>query len=461
MDERVRGLLKKLPVLGALLAILVQGCGPQIQTTVDRGDGTVPEAAPYRSPMARTAVARFDCKAAKCYGEIGYGLADMLSTALFRSGMFVVLERGEGLYDIQRELNLSREGYTDPGKAPTAGKMEGADILIMGAITEFEPDASGFAAGGVIVPYSVPFLGGVAVEKDDAYIGADIRLVDVASGRIIHATRVEGFASSYRVGITTGTIALGAGFSTYQNTPMEKAVRVMLDNAVKEIALRIPRDYYRYNSQGEEILSYVTPPRVPPKRTEKHGRAYETQPRTRGGAQFHPGQEVVFAENYSRYHIGDIPGSMNVSSGQIEVAEFSNARWLRCLSDVRMAKRIDLSRDFSIEFTVYKPQSSPNLHFSLGSNIDSPERITWGEDITWKGKKLISYRVQTGLTHHFALERRGDTLKVFVDDRLLVDEPLMAGREGHRRDGFLLTAEYVNVSKGEELLITDLRVAYY
>ena len=34
---------------------------------------------------------------------------------------------------------------------------------------------------------------------------------------------------------------------------MEKAVRVMIDNAVKAISNLVPQSYYRYNAQGEPI----------------------------------------------------------------------------------------------------------------------------------------------------------------------------------------------------------------
>ena len=149
----------KIASIGLTLA-LTYACGPQIQTTVDTGGPTVQETITYEGPKARIGVPRFDCKAEKCGGDIGFGLSDMLSTALFKSGRFVVLERGEGLSEGQRELDLSESGYVDKSKAPRKGLMEGADVLVMGAITAFEPKASGTRAGGVVVPFNVPLLGG-------------------------------------------------------------------------------------------------------------------------------------------------------------------------------------------------------------------------------------------------------------------------------------------------------------
>jgi curli biogenesis system outer membrane secretion channel CsgG len=449
-----------------LTIVIISGCGPQIQTTVDTGGPTVQESITYEGPKARIGVPRFDCKAEKCGGDIGYGLSDMVSTALFKSGRFVVLERGEGLSEVQRELELSESGYVDKSKAPRMGMMEGADVLVMGGITAFEPKASGTRAGGVVVPFNVPLLGGVAVKKNEAYIAADIRLVDVRTGRIINATTVEGLASRYKVGgiggFVAGTVALGAGFSTYKNTPMEKAVRVMLDNAISEISKLVPQDYYRYDNRGQEISSYQPAYPSTPMKQDLRAKATSPPPAIISGSRFSPGRETVFSEDFSSYDIGDIPKTLTVKSGQIEVAEFSNSKWLRCLSDVRMIKTVDLSRDFSIEYTVYKPQGSPSMNFYIGSNTDSPEKLSWREDVTWKGTPLTSYRVETGQTHSFAIEKKNGNLKIFVDDKLLINEPALVEAGGAKsRDGFLFETENVNVSRGDELLITNVKIGYY
>ncbi len=169
----------------------------------------------------------------------------------------IVLERGEGLEEIKKELNLSQSGYVQQSKAPQIGLLEGADILVVGAITAFEPNASGIGGGGIVIPFKVPFIGGAAVSKKEAYIAADIRLVDVRTGRVINATKVEGKASSWKIGGGTGTVigsvALGGALGTYKNTPMEKAIRVMLESAINAIAQMVPENYYRYSANGQPI----------------------------------------------------------------------------------------------------------------------------------------------------------------------------------------------------------------
>lgn len=222
-----------------------------IQTTsVQTTQQNVNEVVKYNGPKARIAVAKFDCRAAKCYGHIGEGIKDMLVDALVKTGKFIVLERGEGFEAVKEEIDLGKSGYIQKGKAPQKGLMEGADILVTGSIVAFEPKASGIKGGVGALLSKIPAIGGVKIGKNDAYIAAIIRLIDTRTGRIISSTRVEGKASSFSIGglggWLAGSIGLGGGLEVYRNTPMEKAVMVLIDNAVKEIEKYIPENYYRY-----------------------------------------------------------------------------------------------------------------------------------------------------------------------------------------------------------------------
>ncbi len=243
-------------LLGFLIGVLLLAAScvsSGVETKVETTGPTVNQVLTYQGPKARIAVASFKCKAANCQG-IGEGIADMLATALFRTGRFIVLERGEGLKAIQQELDLAQSGYVRQNQAPKVGQMEGADILVIGAITAFEPEASGTEGGGIVIPYKVPIFGGARLKKKEAYIAADIRLVDVRTGRVINATTVEGKASSWKaqgvLGGVIGDVALGGGLGMYRNTPMEKAIRQMLYAAVNAIAQMVPENYYRWGENN-------------------------------------------------------------------------------------------------------------------------------------------------------------------------------------------------------------------
>jgi curli biogenesis system outer membrane secretion channel CsgG len=239
-----------LVVIGLILgALFLNSCATDgITTNVQSGNQNVNEIASYNGPKARIAVAHFRCKAAKCSSGIGSGIKDMLVDSLFRSNRFIVLERDETFKDVQKELAMENGKYFNKKQGPKGGHLERADILVTGAIVAFEPNESGTSGGiGSVIG---GILGGIGAKSKNAYIAADIRLVDVATGRIINSTRVEGKASSFSVGGLggglIGHVPLGGAFRVYKNTPMEKAVMVMLDNAVKSISRLIPERYYRY-----------------------------------------------------------------------------------------------------------------------------------------------------------------------------------------------------------------------
>ncbi|WP_169311180.1 CsgG/HfaB family protein [Thermodesulfatator indicus] len=434
----------------------------------------------YKGPKARIAVASFKCKAAKCSGQIGNGIADMLATALFRSGRFIVLERGEGLSAIKEELALGQSGYVRPGAAPQAGQMEGADILVVGAITAFEPDAGGFGAGGIVVPFKVPVIGGVKVGKKEAYIAVDLRLIDVRTGRVINATTVEGKASSWKIGGLGGgifgDIGLGGGLEMYKNTPMEKAIRVMLNNAVEAIAKLVPENYYRWGQEGA-----VKP--VPQAPAVSSSNIVGGQPANIVGGQpasggivggaenFVPGKKVLFQEDFSEYNLGDIPTKIRIVEGQVEVASFSGKKWMRALAGGRVIaeKKIKLPANFAVEWEVYfsKPRSGFGHAMFLGParNPFSKDVLHWASDWSyprWSDKEIRTVKLQTGRVYHFAVQQKDGMIKIYVNGRRVYQEPLgIMGATMPNRDQVTFGIWGYNPAEGYECLITNIKITAY
>jgi len=235
-----------------LLALSFCGCASMMQPTasVDNNAGAQP-LPPYSGPKARIAVADFDVKAAKATGEIGDGLREMLVTALVNSNRFSVVER-QALDAVMQEQELSASGAAEQGKGgPQRGKIKTADLVITAAVTEFEPQASGGAAGigggGGIGSGILGGLLGAALNK--AHMALDIRIVDTSTSEVITATRVQGQASDIAGGVMAGFFGgwgLGGGLSAYANTPMEKAIRICIIEAVRYISQAAPPSYYKY-----------------------------------------------------------------------------------------------------------------------------------------------------------------------------------------------------------------------
>lgn len=234
------------------LFIGLTGCETMSQPTaqVDNNAGVAP-LPPYSGPKARVAVADFDVKAAKAHGEIGTGLREMLVTALINSNRFSVLER-QALSAVMQEQELSASGAAQTGAGgPQRGKIKTADLIITAAVTEFEPQASG-GAGGIGGGGSVGsgVLGGLlGATMNKSHMALDIRIIDSSTSEVLAATRVQGQASDVSGAIMAGFLGswgLGAGLSGYANTPMEKAIRVCIIEAVRYIAQTVPPTYYKY-----------------------------------------------------------------------------------------------------------------------------------------------------------------------------------------------------------------------
>lgn len=239
----------------ALFLLSLVGCAGLQQMTQPTAqvDNTAGAAAlpPYSGPKARLAVADFEVKAAKATYEIGSGLREMLVTALVSSNRFSVLER-QALSAVMQEQELSASGAAAQGSGGAQrGKIKTADLIITAAVTEFEPQASGGRAGlggggGVGSGVLGGLLGG-ALNK--AHMALDIRVVDTSTSEVLAATRVQGQASDIAGGIMGGffgSFGLVGGLSAYANTPMEKAIRICIIEAVRYISQSISPTFYKY-----------------------------------------------------------------------------------------------------------------------------------------------------------------------------------------------------------------------
>jgi curli biogenesis system outer membrane secretion channel CsgG len=94
----------------------------------------------------------------------------------------------------------------------------------------------------------VPFsMGGLQKEANTAI---DLRVLDTATRRILCATRVQGKASDFHGSVGTviggGRTAMPISLGAYQNTPMEKAIRVCIDRAIDYLCSRTPGQYFHH-----------------------------------------------------------------------------------------------------------------------------------------------------------------------------------------------------------------------
>jgi curli biogenesis system outer membrane secretion channel CsgG len=254
--------LGALAVTGAMLAGGVSLASAQIfgpKATVTSPEGKSIEEAQqeaYDGPKARVAVNRFTDKTGKGWwtGAIGDGMADMLATALFHSNRYIVLER-QTLGDVLREQDLATAGRIKKGTEAVTGEIEGAELLITGAVTEFEGAQSGIGGGiGGIGGTAGRILGGIAGGIKNAHMAIDVRVVDTKTSRIVAATSVEGKATDFALGGALAGAgsggALGGALGGWSKTPTEKALRICIQEAVRFIVSKTPQTYYRHKPGG-------------------------------------------------------------------------------------------------------------------------------------------------------------------------------------------------------------------
>lgn len=257
----IKELSKVLMVAGLLL--VTAGAGAETKTRVrDTGGPSIAEAqaADYNGPQARIAVARFENKSADARNwwnpEIGDGMADMLTTALFNSGRFIVLER-QSIDDVLNEQDLGASGRVRQDTAAAIGEIEGAEILVVAAVTEFD-DNSGGTRGG-LGGFGGGVLGAIAGGVKKAHMAIDLRLIDARTSRVLAATSVEGEAKDFNVGGAlggyTGRVGLGGALQTWKNTPKEKALRQVIETAVDFVITRTPNQYYHQGGNSQAVAS--------------------------------------------------------------------------------------------------------------------------------------------------------------------------------------------------------------
>ena len=165
------------------------------------------------------------------------GVHELLSNALFNSGRFILLER-EGLDEL-----LAEQQFDAPLGAEQQATLEGAELLLLGAVTAFNTGSS----GGIAFPIPFPIgdngdFGVLDVELRSAYVALDLRVVEIKTGRVLTTTAVEGRTRKFGVGLA-GLYSIGGGslelpglLSFYQNTPIEQAMMKMAVAASQSLA---------------------------------------------------------------------------------------------------------------------------------------------------------------------------------------------------------------------------------
>jgi len=185
----------------------------------------------YNGVKHTVAVTAFD-NSAGWYGrwQLGGNLSAMLESALYDSGRFTLVERGN-IEEVMREQDLADSGRVAKSKSSAKmNKLKGAKYLITGDITEVEYNESGNAGGVRIKGFKVGLGGG------KAHIAAIVKVIDSSTGEIIAKERVEGKAGKRSLKVGYSGASLGGELASFNKTPLGEAAQDVVLQAVKYLS---------------------------------------------------------------------------------------------------------------------------------------------------------------------------------------------------------------------------------
>lgn len=183
--------------------------------------------------------------------RVASGIQDMLTTALFNSNRFIVLERAN-IKDVLVEQDFSTSGRVGDASHIPMSQIEGAELLVVGAITGFD---AGVGGGALPIPIPIGRNGDFATLNlafKRGFVSMDLRVIDVKTSRVVSTVVVEGNATKFGAAVAGyarssrhgGYIRLPVVLSGFENTPMEKAINKMVDAAVDFLVTKTPETYF-------------------------------------------------------------------------------------------------------------------------------------------------------------------------------------------------------------------------
>ena len=182
--------------------------------------------------------------------NVGDGLAAQLATSLSATDCFVVLDR-TGLSDILREQELGLAGVVSRETKPGAGRLVGAEVIIKGTITEFDPNKQG---GGLTLGMALPKTPlGLRLGRNGskAHVGLDVSVIDATTGQVKFSHRVtaDSKTGGWTIGLDYEKASLGG--DTFKKSPLGIASR----NALGQAVLLIAKDLERTTERRFQVAS--------------------------------------------------------------------------------------------------------------------------------------------------------------------------------------------------------------
>lgn len=207
------------------LFLFTLGCaGMPMMTTAPPPEKPVEKQAPKivsKGPKKRVGIVDFENKTTYGKGRLGSSASDILTTELFKTGAFIVVERAQ-LQKVLGEQALGQSGVINPATAAEAGKILGLNAMVTGSISQFGVKTEGQDYG----------VYKQKVQKAECTV--DVRVVDTTTGQILFADSGSGVFEKK----TSEVLGLGQR-GGYDETMGQNALRAsitkFMDNLIQQL----------------------------------------------------------------------------------------------------------------------------------------------------------------------------------------------------------------------------------
>ena len=183
----------------------------------------------YKGPKARVVIPQFTDKSLKGQenSQVGDGIAEMLRQAMLATNRYIVQGK-KSIDDINRGQNTE-----DSGRIKKENEI---DLLVEGFIKEFRQGIAGAGEGG-----------------ETSYVTLMVTVTNPRSNQVLATERVRGKATDFGGTTGKGGVKLPEVFKDFSKTPMEKAIRIAIEDSTSFIVAKTPPESYR--------VSPITPPK--------------------------------------------------------------------------------------------------------------------------------------------------------------------------------------------------------
>lgn len=166
------------------------------------------------------------------FRELGSGVADIFIAEAYESQQFRITERAE-IDKILFEQDLAQSGRVNPETAAEIGRIEGAQLLVLGSVSEFGVQTTG--GGGRVLG----MFGGTA-ETVTARVAVEIRFVDTVTAEIMALGRGISEVSQGNVSIDIANVMTNLRVGRTGTTIVDYAVRNAIRSAIENAARSLP-----------------------------------------------------------------------------------------------------------------------------------------------------------------------------------------------------------------------------